>query len=146
MTASVLVELDTRPPILTISAPSRVFPPDYWVVSVTADEDIKNASAALVDSIGTLTRLGSQRIGDRSLDILVPTVGVSSGPASLMLSVSDAVLNFVRTQISIHIDRPRGFDVDMVVEHVYDVQVTMSSAYEVDLGLDHAYFVSLEVF
>lgn len=166
MTASFALALDTTAPVLRIYAPESVKPPDDLTVAVTADEPLGPVSMAVVDSIGTLTQVGFQRVTDRSLRLVLPTATIPNGVATLHLSVADEVLNITQESISFTVERPRVFEVELTIGHVHDVDLAQDGAFEVDLifthahevdatldgayevvfDLDHAHAVNLEVF
>jgi hypothetical protein len=144
--ASLTIVLDTRPPTLTIEAPARIEPPDDLVVLVLADEPLGPVSMALVDALGTLTQLGFERLDPRSLRLVVPTVGLATGAAKILLSVADEVLNITQESVTVHIERERAFDVELTIEHGHDVDLTLDGGYEVTLDMHHAHDADLEVY
>lgn len=144
MAASVEVALDTRAPVLTIDAPAQVSPPEPWTVIIDSSEDVGSASASFVDSIGTTTALGLEQVGRRIL-LTVPTVGVSSGPGTLVLRVSDEVLNTTLTTLAVVIDRPVSYRVELTLDGAYEQDLSLGGAFSTVLELDRAHAVNLEI-
>jgi hypothetical protein len=143
VSASVLVALDTRPPVLTIEAPERIEPPDTLWVRVVADEPLGAVALALLDAGGTLVNLAYERVDERTLVASVPTVGLASGPASLRVSAADTVLNFTRESRTLAVDRPRAHDVELTIDRAYDLVLGTSDGYRIDLGWSHAHVIDL---
>lgn len=143
MNASVAVVLDTTAPTLRIAAPAAVEPPDDLMVTVHADEPLGAVSMALVDSQGTLKQLGFERVDEVTLRLLVPTMSLSTGRATLLLSVADEVLNITQRSVVFTVERARAFDVNLTIEHGHDVEFTQHGGFTVELTVEHAHGVDL---
>ena len=145
MSGSVSVVLDTVAPVLTVEAEPYVDPPADWVVRVSASEDIGIASAALLDSRSVLAPLGLEHLDARTLLIRVPTAGISGGPATLLLYVTDSVLNAIQRSVPVGVARVEAYDVVLTMGKAYSVNVEVTSAYDTGLDLSPAYSILMEV-
>lgn len=145
MTSSVMLTLDTTAPTLSVEVPKYVDPPEDLVVQIASSEDIGVASVALTDSLGTLTNLGYALSDPRSMQVVVPTVGLGSGPATLLVSVSDEVLNFTRQRIKVRIDRDQAFDVRSNIDRAYQIDPRLDSPYLLVSDLSAAYETVTEI-
>jgi hypothetical protein len=136
--------LDTRAPTLVVTATGRVAPPDSWPVAVTASEAIGDADLALTDSLGVEHSVGYARLGDQVLSLLVPTVGLPTGPATLVGWVSDLAGNRSPISQPVVIDRPKVWDATLAFERAFDAAAALADAYDATLGLGHAYAATEE--
>lgn len=145
MSASLEVALDTTPPTLTVEAARDVKPPEDWVVVVRASEAIGMADAALLDPGMSITPLGIEHLDDRTLRIVVPTVGLPGGRATLMLRVTDEVLNSVQTTVAVFVLRETAFHATLDITGAYSTTLETLSAYDVMLNAEPIYSITLEV-
>lgn len=145
MTSSVMLTLDTTSPTLSVEVPKHVDPPEDLLIQIDSSEDIGVASVALTDSLGTLTNLGYARTSPRSMQVVVPTIGLGSGPATLLVSVADEVLNFSRQRIKVQVDRDRAFDVRSTIEQIYQTDVSLNPPYSLLSDLGAAYDTATEI-
>lgn len=145
MSASLEVVLDTVAPTLTVEAARDIVPPEDWVVVVRASEPIGLADAALLDPGMSITPLGIEHLDDRTLRIVVPTVHVPGGRATLMLRVTDEVLNAVQTTVAVAVLREQAFHVSLDIAGAYSTTLETLSAYDVVLDAEPAYSITLEV-
>ncbi len=151
----VTVTLDTHPPVVAIEAEDSIDPPVAWDVLMVANEDIGGAAITVEDAYGTVTDLGHQIIDARTLRVLVPSEGLSGGPATLRGSVWDLVCNEVAIESRVFVRRLAPFEADLVIsgafdvaqnlDHAFAVEWVIGSAFEVTLTLDRAFTVAMEV-
>lgn len=151
----VTIDLDTTPPLLAFDAPARVEPPDEWLVIVRANEDLGPVGMTFTDTYGTVTSIGFERVGPRTLAVRVPTVGLSSGAGELKVVARDRACNATTAVQTVVLLRPRAFDVTMTIDSGITGGMTMDTAFEVtsEIGsgfdvqqtLDHAFEVESEI-
>lgn len=132
----VKIDLDTTPPVLVLDAPARVSPPDPWVVLVKANEDLGPVRALFTDSTGVVHRMGVDRVSARLLSIVLPTVGLGSGPGELRVVAADRACNPAEAYTTVVIERPRAFDVTLTFNSGMETTVTLDGAFEASLSLD----------
>jgi hypothetical protein len=136
--------LDTRAPTLTTTATGRVAPPDTWPVAVTASEALGEASLALADALGVEHSVGFVWASDRVLTLLVPTVGLPTGPAVLEGWVADLAGNRTTLRIPVVIDRPKPWDADLTFEHAWEATVALADGFDTTLDLGHGFAATEE--
>lgn len=156
MTASVTLTLDTRPPVVSVVAPSRVEPSEDLPVRVVSNEPLGPVSILLVTVMGQRMSLGFHRPDERTITLTVPTGALPGGPSTLYLTLADEVLNLVEKQVAFEVVRPEAhFDVDLDIANAhevtltlnggYDVELTVENGHESDLYLDDAYEAVLDL-
>lgn len=138
MTSWVTVDLDTRPPDLSLAAQPRVNPPDTWVVLVTADEALGSAEATFTDALGAVVRPGVERLSSHLVALSLPTVGLASGPGVLRLTARDTACNATTVLAEVVVDRARAFDVVLTFGHALAADLTVTGAYGLGLDVEHA--------
>lgn len=145
MTATVGLVLDTRAPVLRVEAEARVQPPEGWLVTVVSDEPVGDAAAALLDARGALASVGIEHLDARTLRVLVPTVEVAGGPATLLMRVADEVGNATQTSIPLDVLRPAAFNVTLDLIRGYDLDFTLAAGFETASQADPAFDFDSEV-
>lgn len=134
----VQIDLDTAPPVVLLDAPSRIEPPDHWVVLVKANEDLGPVAAVFTDAFGTEARLGVERISARLLSVTMPTVGIATGPGELRVLVRDRACNAVEAVATVVVDRPRAFDTTLTFSRGLEAEVTVDHGFEVEMRTGHS--------
>lgn len=135
----VQIDLDTTPPVLVLDAPARVEPPDPWVVLIKANEDLGPVAAFFTDTSGTVHKIGVERITARLLSVVLPTVGLGSGPGELRVVARDRACNATEAFATVVIDRPRAFDVVLAMDTGQEVTLSVEPAFESALEMDSGY-------
>lgn len=129
--------LDTRAPRLAVTAASRMGPPGPWLVAVTADEDLADASLVLTDSLGTEHSVGPVWASTRVLSALVPTVGLPTGPAVLTGWAEDTAGNRTAVIREVVIDRPLPWDAVLTIERAWEASMALADGYDATLTFGH---------
>lgn len=135
----VTIDLDTTPPLLVIDAPSQVEPPDPWIVIVRANEDLGPVGMEFTDAYGTVSSVGYERIGQRTLAVSLPTVGLAGGGGELKVVAGDRACNAATATTTVLVLRPRAFDVTLTIDSGLAGEMTMSGAFDGEIGFEHAH-------
>ncbi len=135
MSAHVLVELDTTPPIVSVVGSGTVTPPDEVNFTVTSSEEIGWLDLTFTDATGERHDVGSRRLTDSSVFVTIPSVLVPRGSATFRATVADTVSNVAVVSKTVNVVGTRPFDVVLDLVHGLDV----------DQGLYHGYIVEVSV-
>lgn len=128
--AGVVLLLDTRPPRLSVTAAKAVEPPEDWAVRIEADEPIGAAYLSFIDSSGVPHAVGWEREGDRVLNVLLPTAGLSSDAGVLSGWVADTACNQAAVEVEAVVNRPEPYSVSLSFHKAYGVESSLDRAYE----------------
>lgn len=139
----VTIDLDTTPPLLVIDAPGIIEPPDDWIVIVRANEDLGPVGMEFTDSLGTVTRVGFERVGPRTLAVRIPTISLASGAGELKVVARDRACNATTIVTTVVITRPRAFDVEFTIDTGLEATLTTTYAFDAEIGIDHSHDVNL---
>lgn len=164
MTA-VLLELDTRPPVVAVRAATRVEPPDNVEIIVVADEPFCWMSVEFHDSLGGVSVLGVEAVSETMGRAVLGGDGLPTGTGTIVATVADLACNETTAVAALHVARPRAFDtvlvmspgmggvgemghpynIAAVVEPAFAAEPALVGAYPVEATLEPAFHTYLEV-
>lgn len=133
--STVLLTLDTHPPVLAIDSPSRLRAGEVWVVTLTANEMIGVPDLRVIDALGVSHEIGVSVVGN-VVTVTIPTISLATGDAALVGNVPDVVGNPSLVHVSVVIDRDRAYSADLLFERGYDAALFMDRGYEVFLDME----------
>jgi hypothetical protein len=126
----VTIDLDTTGPALVFEpAPSRAQPPDSLLAVAASDEPLGEVRAWFADAGGAEQPLGVE-VDGLAVRVLLPTVGLTTGPGSLVVLARDLSCNTSRTALLVYIDRPRPFDLQGATMGTSGTQASASGGYD----------------
>lgn len=131
--ASVLVTLDTTPPVLTVVAGPSVSPPDSLAVTITSSEVIGSSTYAFLDSSGTSYPLGALRLDSQTDYVLIPSQGLSAGAGTLLVTVTDEVCNPATLVVPVYVSRPIPYDLTLGTTGIFALTEEVERVYELTL-------------
>lgn len=144
MTASVLLALDTTPPVLEVVSDFDVVPPASATLTVRSDEPLGPVSVVLRDALGVSTSLGYLSLDPATLLIEVPTAGVV-GPATIRITAADTVLNTTSAEVALPVRGKDTFSVTFALARGYDVTTSMEGAFDPILTMTEGHAVTLTI-
>lgn len=130
-----MLTLDTAGPVLSVTAPGVVQPPDVLLVTATSNESLAEVQATFTDALGQATALGVEVHG-LSVVLQMPTVGLGSGRGVLQILARDQACNTSSVQVPVLLDRPRAFDVlaETIPEFMMTTDINAALALSTDVG------------
>jgi hypothetical protein len=147
------LSLDTHAPQVTLETAERVEPPDALEALIRADEPMGHVTVSLTDAAGIQMALGHEVVDEASVRLLVPSVGLATGPALLRVIVADLACNTTVLQREVGIMRPRPYDVvlslvaafsvALSIDHAFDNEMALGGAFALSLSVDHAFEADL---
>lgn len=141
MTASVLVGLDTHPPVIDADPAGSVQPPDPLVVGVTLSEP-GIVVARFRDAAGTTRAMSSTEVTPTRWVVHVDSPDLAGGPGTLSIDAWDDVLNRATSAQAVYVLRPRVYDIRSWEEGEHDVMLRMEVRYEVEASHSGRYDVA----
>jgi hypothetical protein len=115
----VVLTLDSVPPALRLSVPARLGPPDPLRAEV--DTGATQVSAAFTDSMGLVHPVGAQPQRPGLWQVLMGTVGLSTGPGVLRVLARSAAGLVAEAVAEVVIERARVFEVSTEVLGAFEV-------------------------
>lgn len=130
VSASLLLDLDTAGPVLTITPPTSISPPSDGLVLFAASEPVGAAAAYLTDALGDVQTLGVEQVDALRYAVLVPGQDLVRGPARLDLVVNDLVGNRTRRVVDLFVQGDTDLRVDVGARPSMLLQISTRSSFD----------------